>query len=392
MVSFVYEISTKMNFSVILVSILFYSITCLVMASPQVTVIAHMTNTPNAIRWALEQGANGIEIDLKFDGTHPSQFHHGAHCDCSCLLQFLSIQDHGCRSLGEGCSGSTSVTQMTDFLGSSEILSSHLALIYIDAKLEKSMRNYAEAGANVVRLFNENVISRGYRGQILLGCSTVSQTDYLRGAIEEANHSKYADRYFYSIDSEGDNAEKVWDHSLQLGTKNLVYTTGITSCLPKTFYNAIQYSLETKAYVSVGIWTIDQKSSMKSYLNAGVNFILTNRPKAAVEVIGRDNIPLPGLVFKSRSSFSTSLIPSSLFFECDCSYFYRFLGGGCAITKKAPNNHACRCSYKGFWTCGGQTTECSDTNDRLCRFPDISKEACLLGGGDCSGYFQNYSL
>lgn len=379
-----------MKFSVIsLLSVLvfiffFCGLNYVVIASPQITVIAHMTNTPNAIRWALEQGANGIEMDLKFDGTRPARFHHGVHCDCSCLLQFLSIQDHGCRSIGDGCSGSTSVTDMIDFLGSSEIVSSRLALIYIDAKLEKSMRNYAEAGRNVVQLINENVFSRGYRGQILLGCSTVSQTDYLRGAIEKVSNSNYADRYFYTIDSEGDNAEKVWDHSLQLGTNNVVYTTGITSCLPKTFYNAIQFSFETKAYVSVGIWTIDQKSSIQSYLNAGVNFILTNRPKAAVEVIGRDNIPLPGLAIKPATS---STFASPLFFECDCSYFYRFLGGGCAITKVAPPNHACKCSYKGVWTCGGQTTECSDTNDRLCRLPDISKEACFLGGGDCNGYF-----
>lgn len=376
-----------MKLSVIVVSaIIYFAIICVVSASPQITVIAHMTNTPNAIRWALEQGANGIEMDLKFDGTRPVQFHHGAHCDCTCLLQFLSIQDHGCRSLGEGCSGSTSVAEMTDFLGSTEITSSHLALIYIDAKLEKSIRNYAQAGANVVRMINENVISRGYRGQILLGCSTISRVDYLRGAIQEAQHSEYVDRYFYTIDSEGDNAEKVWDNSLQLNTNNVVYTTGITSCLPNTFYKAIQYSLDTKAYVSVGIWTIDKKSSMKSYVNAGVNFILTNRPRAAVEVIGRDNIPPPGLAFTPKS-FDASLLALNSFFECDCSYFYRISGGGCAVTKSAPPDHACRCTYKGFWTCGGQTTECSDTNDRLCRLPDVSKEACLLGGGDCSGYF-----
>jgi hypothetical protein len=184
-----------MKLSVIVVStIIYFAIICVVSASPQITVIAHMTNTPNAIRWALEQGANGIKTDLKFDGTRPVQFHHGAHCDCFCLLQFLSIQDHGCRSLGKGCSGSTSVAEMTHVLGSPEITSSHLALIYIDVKLEKSIRNYAQAGANVVRMINENVISRGYRSQILLGCSTISRVDYLRGALQEAQHSEYVDR------------------------------------------------------------------------------------------------------------------------------------------------------------------------------------------------------
>ncbi|EFX67662.1 hypothetical protein DAPPUDRAFT_261268 [Daphnia pulex] len=301
---------------------------CVVSASPQITVIAHMTNTPNAIRWALEQGANGIEMDLKFDGTRPVQFHHGTHCDCTCLLQFLSIQDQGCRSLGEGCSGSTSVAEMTDFLGSPEITSSHLALIYIDAKLEKSIRNYAQAGANVVRMINENVISRGYRGQILLGGSTSSRVDYLRGAIQEAQHSEYVDRYFYTIDSEGDNAEKVWDNSLQLSTNNVVYTTGITSCLPNTFYKAIQYSLVVST----------RRLTFRSEFEP-----LIKNPERLFDFIGRDNIPPPGLAFTPKS-FDASLLTLNSFFECDCSYFYRISGGGCAVTKSAPPDYACRCT------------------------------------------------
>jgi hypothetical protein len=28
--------------------------------------IAHMTNTPGSVDWALEKGANGVEIDLTF--------------------------------------------------------------------------------------------------------------------------------------------------------------------------------------------------------------------------------------------------------------------------------------------------------------------------------------
>lgn len=358
---------------------------CDVNASPQVNVIAHMINTPRAIRWALEQGANGIEIDLQFEGTRPIQFHHGFPCDCTCLLQLLTNRNNRCGALGEGCSASTNALEMADFLGSSEIASSRLALIYVDAKLEKSIRNYAEAGANVVKLFNERVLARGYRGQILLGCLTILQSDYLRGAQEEAVKSNFSDRYYYTIDNEGDNAYKVWDDSLQLGTNNIVYSTGITACLPGTFYKAIQYSLETKAYAAVGIWTIDQESSMRSYLKAGVDFILTNRPKRAAELIGFDNIPLPGSALAAKPW--NRLISELSFWECDCSYYYRFTGGGCAITKMAPPNHACYCSYKGAWSCGGQTVQCPDTEDHFCRKPDTSKEACLLGSGDCNGYF-----
>ncbi|XP_046464554.1 dermonecrotic toxin SpeSicTox-betaIB1b-like [Daphnia pulex] len=356
------------------------------MASPKVSVIAHMINTPNAVRWALNQGANGIEIDLKFEGTRPSVFYHGFPCDCTCLLQFLTNRHNRCGALGEGCSASTNVTEMTNFLGSSEIISSKLALIYIDAKLDKSVRNYAEAGANVVRLFNEQVLARGFRGQILLGCLTILYSDYLRGALREAARSNYTDRYFYTIDNEGDHAFKVLDDSLQLGTNNLVYATGITACLPVTFHDAIQYSLEKKTYAAVGIWTIDQEYSMRSYLDICVDFILTNRPKRAAELIGLDNIPLPGSALKAKSR-DRVMISYAPFWECDCSYFYRFIGGGCAITKMAPPNHACECFYVGAWSCSGQTIKCPDLNDRFCQSPDTSEASCLFGGGDCNGYF-----
>jgi hypothetical protein len=149
-----------------------------VMASLKVGVISHMMNTPNAVRWALNQGANEIEIDLTFEGTRPSVFYHTFPCDCTCLLQFLTNRHNRCGALGEGCSASTTVTEMAGFLGSSEVVSSRPALIYIDAKLDKSVRNYAEAGANVVRLFNEPVFARGYCGQILLDCLTILCSDF----------------------------------------------------------------------------------------------------------------------------------------------------------------------------------------------------------------------
>nr|CAH0107836.1 unnamed protein product [Daphnia galeata] len=248
-----------------------------VMASLKVGVIAHMINTPNAVRWALNQGANGIEIDLMFEGTRPSVFYHRFPCDCNCLLQFLTNRHNRCGALGEGCSASTNVTEMAGFLGSSEVVSSRLALIYIDAKLDKSVRNYAEAGANVVRLFNEPV--------------------FARGALQEATRSNYTDRYFYTIENEGDHAYKVLDDSLQLPTNNIVYSTGITACLPIVF-TVLSETVSRKKNAAVGIWTVDQEYSMRSYLDIGVDFILTNRPKRAVKLIGSDKIPLPGSAFK----------------------------------------------------------------------------------------------
>ena len=79
---------------------------------------------------------------------------------------------------------------------------------------------------------------------------------------------------------------------------------------------------------------------------------------------------------------TVSCLTAQLVAGCDCSYH----PGGCTITTPAPVNHACHCTYKGFWTCGGSIVGCSDPSSRYCLRPDTTYGSCLLGGGDCGGY------
>ncbi|XP_066927748.1 uncharacterized protein [Clytia hemisphaerica] len=67
---------------------------------------------------------------------------------------------------------------------------------------------------------------------------------------------------------------------------------------------------------------------------------------------------------------------------CDCNYH----PGGCTISKIAPANYACKCQYKGAWTCNGYVVECREPNDDKCRQPDNSFRSCMQGDGDCQGY------
>ena len=60
------------------------------------------------------------------------------------------------------------------------------------------------------------------------------------------------------------------------------------------------------------------------------------------------------------------------------------------MSKPAPKGKACKCSYKGAWTCGGSVTTCKDPSFLKCIDPDKSAEACVLGGGDCGGYLGCY--
>ena len=360
-----------------------------VSATRPINVIAHMVNTPGSIRWALDQGANAVEIDLRFNGTDPSFFRHsisGEACDCSCFCAIGSIcsSDSVCKFLwnesGGHCGIGTSAEVLTLSLGEEDIRSK-LALIYIDSKLSKYVRDYALAGAKVVQLLNKNIFDRGYLGQVIIGCPSVAFADYLKGAIAEADQSKYYDRYFYTFDSEGRHPELVWHESLELPTHNIIYSTGTTSCsfLSMTFLDVVKSSLAKNAYAAVGIWTLDREASMKSYVEAGVDFILTNKPAVAANIVRNSSfIPQPGKALNAK--YVPNLGVS--YWECDCNYH----PGGCIISKMAPPNFACKCSYNILWRCTGETVACVDSGDKWCKKPDASKASCEFGGGECSGY------
>ncbi len=67
---------------------------------------------------------------------------------------------------------------------------------------------------------------------------------------------------------------------------------------------------------------------------------------------------------------------------CDCDH----RKGGCHIVSQARPGMACKCVYKGFWTCVGHQVGCTDQNHDLCQNPNMSREACEFANGDCGGY------
>lgn len=67
---------------------------------------------------------------------------------------------------------------------------------------------------------------------------------------------------------------------------------------------------------------------------------------------------------------------------CDCNHY----SGGCKISKPAPKGRACKCVYKGFWTCTGHIRSCSNPSNHYCQNPDKSIFSCEQGGGNCGGY------
>ena len=71
--------------------------------------------------------------------------------------------------------------------------------------------------------------------------------------------------------------------------------------------------------------------------------------------------------------------------DCECEVQNN---GGCKVTKPAPRNTACRCTYYDFpyYDCYAKVVPCGIYHSTKCHDPDISIDSCLQGGGNCAGY------
>jgi hypothetical protein len=272
------------------------------------TVLSHMTNAAKSVKWALDQGANGIEVDINFTGSEPMYVKHGGICDCSCICPFGSMcrSDNICNRMwndtGSHCNAQTPIDEMLIRLGDAD-LQDKLAVVYFDNKLDASVTDLAHAGSTVATKIIKFLFARGYKGQVVINGSDPKYIAYLKAALDVATASPYNERIFYTLDLNFNDYEKSKAGLLTLGTKNIVYSTGITICVPTTYYSAIakaRVDFNAGIIQGVGIWTLDSESSMNKYLDAGVTNIMTDVPAIAVNVFKKRGIPLarPGEAFQ----------------------------------------------------------------------------------------------
>lgn len=73
--------------------------------------------------------------------------------------------------------------------------------------------------------------------------------------------------------------------------------------------------------------------------------------------------------------------------SCTC----RYQNGGCVIIKAPLPFTTCHCVYDGNQTCSDSVSWCRDPTSHYCSHPDTSRNTCLLGGGNCSGYYKQYA-
>jgi glycerophosphoryl diester phosphodiesterase len=299
------------------------------------TVLAHMVNTTAAVDWAIQKGANGVEMDIRFskDGT-PLKFRHSytsEQCDCS---HDASSDDHVCKHListdGNLCHAETDATTMLTHLGTS-----NLAVVYIDSKVDtEDAPDLSLAGQKVVKFLDDHLFAKGYKGQVIVSTPSVNQILYTKSAVSAAGSSPNKTRYFFTIDGPGPISEYIKQAQgnqathmaefftrmkfLMTLTKNRVYSTGISSILGHTsvvgiglplltFYDEVAlsaYNQKAGVVGSTGIWTVDDPATINKYLAGGANAIMSNKPGVAVGVVLGDKRTLakPGDALHAATS------------------------------------------------------------------------------------------
>lgn len=353
-------------------------------------VIAHMVNNESIVRWAMRSGANAMEIDVQFNPTtgEVTDVHHGLPCDCTCYLNMFggSVCDF------DGvCTGATPHQRVFQAIVEDPHLD-NIALIYIDSKITPLTRKVqALAGEKVVEMVERELLSKGYRGNVLIG---VGSNVYLNKIADRAARSAWMDQIYITYDM-FDTTLGALRTMINLDYPNKMFSIGLTACSPTQYYWDTSLAAVNKArglISDVIAWTVDSEASWEEYYIAGARGMITNFVHNMLDWVARKGLTLT----RPNLGYKVSLRPASKNWtvakngmvtklgECDCEYS----AGGCSIYKAAPEFSACRCVYDGAWSCSGQVVGCDQTEHPLCENPDKSILSCVQGGGNCGGYYD----
>ncbi|XP_015929781.2 dermonecrotic toxin StSicTox-betaIB1i [Parasteatoda tepidariorum] len=248
--------------------------------------IAHMVNTLGEVDSYLDQGANGLEFDVYFDGENPVITYHPVPCDCfrTCMLR---------EKLD------TYLEYMRDITTpGSPKYRKELVFLFMDLKVSSiGAGSLKHAGENIAKKLLDIYWQNGEAGGqafILVSLPYVSHIELFHGflgTLEERNATFRKDKIGFEFS--GNEDLKTIEYVLQtnnVSSNNFWQGDGITNCLPRGTYRLIDAinsrDYKEKSYMSkVYWWTVDKSSTMQRILRLGVDGMITNHPDRLVEVL-----------------------------------------------------------------------------------------------------------
>lgn len=355
--------------------------------------IAHMTNTIESVRWAMEKGANSVEVDLQFhdDGT-PYEIFHVNPCDCTCMCPggYCSTlyPNSVCTQLeksspSNSCDAKSNAKDLLKYIAKQK----QMAMVLIDSKItdqgkKMSYETQIDAARKVVAMLETHLFGQGFKGEVIIGAPGFYSSSYITEISK--TKSQYRRKIHFTIDQE-DMAETKTRLDFK-HNKNLVYNIGISACSPTVVADKAKSKLamlnkNEGVWGMTYTWTLDKHSSLTWYVNY-FDGIITNYPGTLATVLKEQGLQLAKPDDAIPPATSSNTIRYGGDYICECTYS----SGGCSVTKRAPSGLACQCTYPFLWTCEGWVVLCSDASNPKCKHPDLSKESCLQGRGDCGAY------
>jgi hypothetical protein len=298
-----------------------------------------MILSTDLVDWALDKGANGLEIDVAFShegqdvnaGAIAKWAYHGAPCDCNCphiwWVPLCKWDGFGGGGFPLDCELSSRITDVLRHMANSE----GVGLIHLDNKhggnfagtrLYKGYQTSEDTkntGTHLANMIVTEVFQRPWFGGDVVFGGSANLKDYswwlgiLRGLTRDlVSRTWLAWEVLYNQDAINSCEDlhaafkRLKQEVIRLEyptTYMSVRANGMSGCahwLTGPFY----YSFE--AGVSIGVrdksgsyldkvfcWTVDIPFSMNQYLMLGVDALITNEPSQLVDEVRKHNRPLP---------------------------------------------------------------------------------------------------
>ena len=252
--------------------------------------IAHMVNSVKQIDTWLGYGSNALEVDVSFSkvGT-PEYFYHGTPCDAGRYCERWAYIGNYIEALRERT------------LPDSRKLNRQLVLVMFDVKLKNVKKNsLSTAGEKFVKeilipLYKDNPTKM----KVTISVPNFTLKNFILAVLSRLNaeNPDIIQKIGFEISMEWNLTKS---HQKEKALRDLGVppfhawlSSGITNWSPKLFLDELSSQVEYRDngnyFSKVYAWTVDKKSTAKTYLEMGLDGIIMNYPGRMNEAMAEIN-------------------------------------------------------------------------------------------------------
>ncbi|XP_064649807.1 dermonecrotic toxin LspiSicTox-betaIE1ii-like [Lineus longissimus] len=261
-------------------------------------ILKHLSNSREHVEKALKNGANGIEVDLRFKNSgKPSHFFHGTNCNCGIDKQCWCKSPYECEQRENSVPTFLQYFRNISTPGSIYYHPSFTGFVWLDLKILSTKQNYLRnGGIGLADILVDDVFNKddkGSRAVFGLELYFMKRTYFMKALVDQLrkrnrediikNHiiaivtvdflEEYLREYKDSTPavwlSDGNNDCEAHDVSESKARRMVGY----------------RENANTVAVKKATEWVLDSKRRIREGLRYDVDLIMTNFPARVVEVL-----------------------------------------------------------------------------------------------------------